>query len=208
MLAIALAVTYADASFQIVTWGQSKTTGNMMIGSNWIINSGYTCVQSWECSAYSSCNITDGMSCLSITDLNYCGESFTGDMTIYDDECSFCEENADIDVCEAKKMYEIALILLPVIFGLFAIIGAVTLSQQHSAFKIGMFILGLASVLGSLYLGGVIVGTGHEEIQIALSRTTYWIGIMFAVVIFYFLIYATYVMFKKAAQEKEERLDY
>jgi len=104
-----------------------------------------------------------------------------------------------------------AIVLLPVMFGVFCIIGAVSLSQEHSPLKIALFLLSVVQFFNAFLYGSIIVNDINPEfieLQTLLATTTNWIGWIFAVLIFYFLIYAFYTMIRRIAQQKEERLNY
>jgi len=111
-----------------------------------------------------------------------------------------------INLTEAINM--IPIILLPVIFGLFCLIGAATMGTQHDVLKTGLFLLSLVTVLGSVYLGSVMISTSNDAIQNALGITQTWIGYVIFAIIIYFILYMVYKGFQLAAQKKQEKLEY
>lgn len=205
---LVLAVVSVKAEYQVIAWGYSKSSGNLF-GQNWMIGGIIVpCTASWNCSVYSECNITDGLSCTSVIDLNSCGGNFTGDYGDYDDNCTFCDTHTTMSICEGRIMWDIAVILLPVIFGFFCLLGAIFMGKEHDVLKIGMYLLSLVSVLGSLHLASVVIGTTNSSVQSALGVSITWIGWILFVVIIYFLIYAIYKMGKSMQQKKDDKLNY
>ena len=47
------------------------------------------CTPNWTCDNYDTCNINNTLPCLSVVDLNTCGESFTGNLSDYDEVCVY-----------------------------------------------------------------------------------------------------------------------
>jgi len=59
---------------------------------NWTITDGgyyFNCTPNWTCDTFGSCNSSNILPCTSVADLNFCGESFTGNITDYDDACIY-----------------------------------------------------------------------------------------------------------------------
>jgi hypothetical protein len=103
-----------------------------------------------------------------------------------------------------------AIIIVPIILAIVLLVGAATLSEQHSAMKIGLFLLSILPFFSSLHFGMVAVAKYYDfpELQEAVGSTVYWVGIIFGVIITYFIIYLVYMMFHAMAQNKKERLEY
>lgn len=206
---LVLAVEFATASFQVITWGHGdQYPGGLEVGQNILMNYGATCTASWICSSFDSCSYTDTRECLAMTDVNSCGGNFTGNISQYDVSCSFCDENEDVDVCEVKKMYQIAIILLPIIFGFFCLIGAWTMGERHTVFKIFLFLLSIVSVFASFTIAMEVINGTSGTITEMMARMMTWMVWAFIAILFYWLIYAIYVMIKRAAQDREEQLRY
>jgi len=107
--------------------------------------------------------------------------------------------------------YLAAIILLPVIFGGFCIIGAVTLGERHSPFKIFLFLLSLFSVLGSLWFASIVTenqDATFDALQEGLGDTTRYISYILFAIVSYFIIDLIIQVFKQAAQEKKAKLEY
>lgn len=100
--------------------------------------------------------------------------------------------------------------LIPLIFGLFMVLGASTLGDDHNALRIALFLLSPISVFVSLHFAiiGVVKYYGLTELQDAIGSTTYWMGWFFFALLTYFGIYAFYKAINAAAQRKDERLNY
>lgn len=47
------------------------------------------CTPNWTCDTYGSCNSSNIMPCNSMADINFCGESFTGNIKDYDMNCTY-----------------------------------------------------------------------------------------------------------------------
>ena len=102
------------------------------------------------------------------------------------------------------------IILIPLIFSILTIVGAATLSEQHSALRIFLFLLSFVGIWTSLHLSVItlIRYYAFPELQELLGTTTYFIGITFFAIVSYFIIYLFYILVQQAAQRKKERLQY
>lgn len=104
------------------------------------------------------------------------------------------------------------IIVLPVIFGFFGLIGTWFMGEHHSVLKIFMYLLSLVSVFGSFYLGQLVlaqewVATAGDLTE-GMGFLTYIYGWIFATIIVYFLIYAFIKLTHRAAQKEKEKLEY
>lgn len=107
---------------------------------------------------------------------------------------------------EKKEESNMLLIILPLAFGLFCIIGSVSLSAQHSPVKIALFILSLISVFASAWIG-VSIST-NTDAELSLARFTNIMGWVVFAIISYFAIYTIYTITRRIAKQKEEKLEY
>lgn len=101
--------------------------------------------------------------------------------------------------------------LIPLIFGLIAVIGAATLGEEHNALRIVLFLLSMLSPIVSLWFGSILVLEENTQFFTLVNATgvlTFIIGSIFGVLIFYFLLYTIYKLTHKAAQDNDERLNY
>lgn len=111
---------------------------------------------------------------------------------------------------DSEKMIIAALIILPVILGLFLLLGSFFLSEDHTPLKIFMFLLSMVTVWVSLHFGMVSIVEFYDfpEMQNLIGTTTFWFSSLFVVMVTYFLIYLVYKITEKIGKEKEERLNY
>jgi hypothetical protein len=102
------------------------------------------------------------------------------------------------------------IIVLPVILSFIFLYGATTLGNEHTVLKTFLFLLSIIPVFSSFYFGttALIKYTSFTALQNAVGSTVYWIGMFFAVLIIYFLIYIFTVAVRQAAQAKKARLEY
>ena len=204
-------VMSASSGILVTTWGYRQPTNrnaSQQVGTIWLLG-GRTaaCTTIYACLNYSACGVNYRKECLVVTDIT-CGVAFTGDETDYNADCDWCDENPDLEVCSRERNNMYLLIFIPLVMGLFALIGAATLDQQHGAMKIALFMLSFISVIGAAYVGSNIVSTTDSQVQGALGVTTNWITWIFIIVVFYFLIYLIYNIFTTIGRQKEENLRY
>lgn len=124
--------------------------------------------------------------------------------TIYVGECKFRVEEDD-------KMIIAALILAPLLLGLFFLIGAATLNnEEHRIIKIFLFLMSIITFFTSLHIGAISVAKFYDfpELTELLGTTTYWVGIAFGVIISYFILYLLYNMITHMATQKKSKLKY
>ena len=102
------------------------------------------------------------------------------------------------------------LIMIPIILGLFFLIGAATLGEEHNVLRIVLFLLSVPMTWISLHFGmiGLVRYYQLEALQNAIGSFTYWTAWLFFVLISYFVIYTIWKATEVAAQKKEERLRY
>lgn len=126
-------------------------------------------------------------------------------ITQYMGECKF-----EVDYIRSKMIIA-AIILLPMLLSILFIIGAATLDNEtHKALKIFLFLLSIIPFFASMHLGLVSTVKFYDfpELQDTIGSTVYWVGIMFGVIVTYFLIYIFYTAIHAAALRKKERLKY
>ena len=114
------------------------------------------------------------------------------------------------EVGEGDDMIPSALIFLPMLLSLIIIIGAVMMNEEHAVFKIFLFLLSIVPFFASMNFGllAVIRYFDWPELQELIGTTVWWFGLMFVVIVSYFIIYVMYVLFTSMAQKKLERLKY
>lgn len=204
-----IGIKTASSSMMILTWGSSQPSG-FLIGDTWLMGNGtapFACVSTWNCTSFAACGVNYRKVCLAVTDLT-CARVFNGTISNYDAACDWCDENPTLEVCSRERDNMYILIFIPLLLGLFCLIGAATLGKEHPALKIGLFLLSFISVISATYIGSSIVGTADSGVQGALGITNNWITWVFIIVVIYFLIYLFYTIVTAIAKNKEEKLEY
>lgn len=109
-----------------------------------------------------------------------------------------------------ESMIIAAIILIPILLGVFCLVGAISLSDEHTALKIGLFLMSFVTFFGSLWFGGIAVVEVYDmpALQDVIGTTVFWMAILFFMLVSYFMIYMIYVSMKAAAQEKKNKLEY
>jgi len=108
---------------------------------------------------------------------------------------------------QSELYFLIIIFIIPVLLGLFSLVGSYRLDEDHSVFKIGLFLFSMTCFFASLWLSHIIVATLYPTFTALLSFISYltWVyGIVFSVIIMYFLIYAFAKMIHRAAQKDAE----
>lgn len=120
------------------------------------------------------------------------------------------EVNNDGEPHEKNPFIAGILIILPVLIGFLLVFAAGTLGDDHSAFRIFLFLLGALTFEISLWFGSLSALTFYNfpELGNALSSVATWYGRLLFVMVVYFLIYAFYKITKRTSQEQEERMNY
>lgn len=124
---------------------------------------------------------------------------------------AFVKINADGKNHSNENPVVLALIaILPMILGIILIIVAATMSEDHSVLKIFFFLLALFMFEISLWIGTVAITYFYvfPAMGEILANITFWYGLVFGVVVMYFLIYALYKMVETARKAKQERMNY
>ena len=111
---------------------------------------------------------------------------------------------------EQGNMVLAIIILLPILLGIFFLIGAGTMGEDHNVLRMFLFMLSVILFFVSLHMGLLTVIKYYDfpELQDLMGTTTYWVGIVFGVIVTYFIIYLVYKMFTAAAADKAQRLEY
>jgi len=111
---------------------------------------------------------------------------------------------------DEDNMLLAAITIIPMIFGVFALIGAASLGDDHRVMKIFLFLLSILTFFTSLHFGLVNLVKFYDfpELEATIGTTVYWTGWIFAVIIMYFIIYAFYKVVEFARNKKKARLEY
>jgi hypothetical protein len=118
-------------------------------------------------------------------------------------ECKFV-------VKEDSKVLVAIIALIPLVFGIFLIVGAATLSEEHKALRIFLFLLSIMTFFVSMHFGmlGVVKFYDFPELENLIGTTTYWTVWVMVVIVTYFIIYLLYHMISHIAGKKEAKLRY
>lgn len=111
---------------------------------------------------------------------------------------------------EDVKMILAALIIAPMILGLMFLLGSFFLGEEHTVLKIALFLLAPITFWVSLQFGAVALVDIYDmpELVDSMAGITKITGVVFFVLLAYFLIYGFYKMVHISAQKKQERLEY
>lgn len=99
------------------------------------------------------------------------------------------------------------IVLIPLIFGIFMIIGAATLGKDHDVLRIALFLMSPITIFVSFHFAmiSLVKFYGLPELQESIGSTTYWMGWWFFVLVSYFIIYGIWKLFDYLAGKKEEK---
>jgi hypothetical protein len=121
----------------------------------------------------------------------------------------FVSAPLDVNVTGQNQdsLYFLMLIfLIPILIGVFSLIGSHRLGEEHDIFKVGLFLFSLTCFFASLWLSHIIVATMYPlftELVDFIAYVTWIYGLVLAVIIYYFLIYYIKIMFHQAAGRDE-----
>lgn len=103
-----------------------------------------------------------------------------------------------------------AVVAIPLVLAFLLVFGSWALGEEHQILKMFLFLLSFVPVLFAFHLGVLsVVKLYHfTELTDAVAGGVYWIGLVFTVIIFYFLIYVFIKAVHVAAQKRKERLKY
>lgn len=101
--------------------GDNGTNNSILYIDEWAVCSGYdincspiVCEPDWVCSGYGSCNISDEAPCNNVSDINSCGQAYSGDYSEFEAQsCDYCvavypEPVIDLSTCNingSKSIY-------------------------------------------------------------------------------------------------------
>lgn len=102
-----------------------------------------------------------------------------------------------------------SIILTPMMFGLFLLLGAFLLDpEEHPVIRIFMMLMSLLTYFVSSWFGvlAIIEFYSFDPMQNAIATGIYVFGSMIIVLILYFMIYAFYKASHTAAQNKKKMM--
>lgn len=110
---------------------------------------------------------------------------------------------------------------LPMVLGLFMLVGAATMGEDHSVLRIFLFMLSIPTFFASMWFGmisivklydGLPSDAGFHVLQEAMSTTTFWVAIVYFILIAYFIFYAVFktrdFFFNKKKEKDSGSLEY
>ena len=103
------------------------------------------------------------------------------------------------------------IILLPMILGLFMMMGAWSLDAKvHAPLRIFLFLLSTVTFWVSMHFGllSLIQFFNFTALEDMIASTIFWSGWVFAIIIIYFIIYLIYILFKGMSKAKYEEIEY
>jgi hypothetical protein len=112
---------------------------------------------------------------------------------------------------EKDNMFLGIIAILPMLLSIILLVGAATLNgQDHPVMKIFLFLASVIPFYASLNMAVVSLAKYYDfaEMIDLIGSTTYWITLLFVIIVVYFIIYAIYKMFEGMAKAKAERLNY
>jgi surface protein len=90
---VQMGVPFDAGNSQYSSAGLSARNTTLIGTYGWTITDGglyeAPCTPNWTCDTYSVCNSSNIMPCNAVADLNFCGTNFTGDLSDYDDVCTY-----------------------------------------------------------------------------------------------------------------------
>lgn len=127
-----------------------------------------------------------------------------------------------VEICNATISREITVVpeddtmffgmiaLLPMLLGLFFLLGSFFLGEDHQVLKIFLFLLSIVPFFSSLHLAALSVAQYYQfpELINAIGTTIYWVGLVVVLLVIYFSIYLVSAVMNTLKQKKEERLRY
>lgn len=184
--------TTPDGNYSIAV-NCSDTIGNYRISVFWFVVDTFTPPVNGSLSC---------IDCLNTT-IN-CSETYAVNSTAWDVQQRICKGGEDF------KMLLAALVIAPLLLGLMFLLGSFFLGEDHTVFKIGLFILSPITFWTSMNFAVIGVSEIYNipELINIIGKTTYWTGMFFFITLTYFLLYGFYKIVNVAAQKKKERLQY
>lgn len=105
----------------------------------------------------------------------------------------------------------VAIVLAPLVLSLLLLIGGMNLnSERHGVVKIFIFLLSIIPYWASMHFGVLVLSRYYDllELQVAMSDSVFWTGLVFFTLVSYFMIYMLVRMFGRIATNEEHKLEY
>lgn len=138
-----------------------------------------------------------------IEDMSYivnCNDSVKGGFVSVPLNVNATGQNQD------SMYFLIIIFLIPILIGVFSLIGSHILGEEHDAMKLGLFLFSLTCFFASLWLSHIIVATMYPTFTELIDFIAYltWIyGLILTVIIYYFLMWMFKIMIQQAAGKDE-----
>ena len=102
------------------------------------------------------------------------------------------------------------IILIPMFLALIFLLGSFFLGEDHVALKIFLFLLSIVPFFLSMHFAmiGAVEFYEIDALKDTIGNATWYISLIFVVLIIYFLIYFIYKAVHTIAQRKKEKLNY
>lgn len=100
----------------------------------------------------------------------------------------------------------IIIFIIPILIGVFSLIGSHILGEEHDAMKLGLFLFSLTCFFASLWASHIIVATMFPlftELIDFIAYLTWIYGLVLAVILYYFLIWMFKIMVQQAVEKGE-----
>lgn len=123
----------------------------------------------------------------------------------------WCDEQIVLtDVKNTEYSILAAVLLIPLILALVLVFSSFALGDEHVVLKIFLFLGSFASIIMSynLALKSFVEVYNFPDVVTSLGNSTYWTGLIFAVITFYFLLYLFWKMIKYAGETRKQKLEY
>jgi hypothetical protein len=114
------------------------------------------------------------------------------------------------ELSTTSSVFVFAIILLPLLFGFLLMRWVGTLGDEHNIFKLFLSLLSVGSLLVSLWFAILSVMKFYlwVEMSEALATFTFVFGWVYAVMVFYFVLYIIKNIFSNVGKNKDERMEY
>jgi hypothetical protein len=129
-----------------------------------------------------------------------------------DDTQNFNKTYYEVLQCEEEiNMWELALIIIPLLLGFLFIVGSAVLGEDHTILKIFLFILALITPIISFQYAITIINYFEPALGSLISDIGTHVIIIswvFVVILIYFVLYSTVKLLEYLARKKQDKLRY
>ena len=125
--------------------------------------------------------------------------------------CDGTTREVSVEVEESSMIIIAIIILLPMLLSLIMLVGAATMSDDHGALKIGLFLFSIIPFFLSMHFGLISIIQfipSFTAMQDLIGSTSYYAGMFLFILVSYFVIYMIYSIFTGMNEKKKEDLEY